>query len=125
MRTKRPPHDPLPDGETIEITHRKGHFLSPSEMLVNRYLADPTEEMWSWYEQEYLELLQESFEKHRKQFDQLAEQACSTDVHLGCYCPTKKNPNVYHCHTVLALWFFEERYRALTVVFPDKFTKPS
>ena len=40
------------------------------------------------------------------------------EVYLGCSCPTKKNPNVNHCHTVLALRFMSEHYPALDIVFP-------
>ena len=51
-------------------------------------------------------------------FRALADLARTEDVHLGCNCPTKKNPNVHHCHTVVALQFMKREFPTLAVVFP-------
>jgi hypothetical protein len=38
--------------------------------------------------------------------------------HLGCSCPTAKNPDVMRCHTVLALRFMRAHYPALDIRYP-------
>ncbi|MEM9353346.1 MAG: hypothetical protein AAGA92_10065 [Planctomycetota bacterium] len=48
----------------------------------------------------------------------MARLAESQDVYLGCSCPTAKNPDADHCHTVLALRFFEQHYPRLKVRLP-------
>ena len=51
-------------------------------------------------------------------FDALAESAASSDVFIGCNCPTYANPDVNRCHTVLALSLMQRRYPQLAVEFP-------
>ena len=109
----------LPAGVRRDTRKHTRHCLRPGGALVERYLEDPTPESWSRFEREYLELVEQRFEADRAPFDELAREAQATDVYLGCSCPTTKNPDVRHCHTMLALRFMERRYPALTVVFPD------
>jgi hypothetical protein len=92
--------------------------LRPSADLVRRYLANPTDGEWKRLRRDYLELLDRRFEENRGPFDELAALASERDVHLGCNCPTKANPRVDRCHTVLALQFMKKRYPELEVVFP-------
>ena len=54
----------------------------------------------------------------RRRFDELAELARNNDVYLGCNCPTQRQPDVRHCHTVLALAFLRQHYPDLDVRFP-------
>ena len=46
------------------------------------------------------------------------KMAKEKDVFLGCSCPTRKNPDVNRCHTVLALQFMKENFPELEVEFP-------
>jgi len=62
--------------------------------------------------------LEERWEADPTPFNDLAGLAIGEDVYIGCSCPTTKNPEVNHCHTVLALKFMKERYPALEVEFP-------
>jgi hypothetical protein len=39
-------------------------------------------------------------------------------VYLGCSCPSRANPDVQRCHTVLALQFMKKKYPKLRVVLP-------
>jgi hypothetical protein len=63
-------------------------------------------------------LLAERFAADRAAFDAIATLAKASDVLLGCNCPTKKNPDVRHCHTWLALEFFHAHYPGLEVRMP-------
>lgn len=83
------------------------------------YLAAPSEAAWRRFAKDYRKLLAQRFAEDRRPFDQIAEQARETDVWLGCNCPTKKNPNVEHCHTWLALEFFRKHYPELEVRMPS------
>jgi hypothetical protein len=47
-----------------------------------------------------------------------ADLANNNDVYLGCSCPTKRNPDVNRCHTVLALRFMKRKYPGLKVEIP-------
>jgi hypothetical protein len=86
--------------------------------MVRRYLANPTAAGWEILRRDYIELLDRRFNESREPFDELAALAREKDVYLGCNCPTKANPRVDRCHTVLALQFMKERYPELEVVFP-------
>ena len=94
------------------------HILRPSEEIVKAYLAEPTVQAWKKFAAQYLRMLKKRFNENRISFDKLAQLAEREDVYLGCSCPTAKNPDVNHCHTVLALRFMQERYSDLTVRFP-------
>lgn len=81
-------------------------------------LADPSAESFARFAEEYRATLQRRFAEDREPFDQLAHRAQLEDVYLGCNCPTRSNPDVRHCHTVLALEFMKKKYPQLTVRFP-------
>ncbi len=88
--------------------------------MVVKYLSDSESYPWEQFAQDYFELLEDRFQADRVPFDELAQKASEADVSLGCSCPTRKNPDVSHCHTVLALRFMKERYPELEVVFPER-----
>ena len=114
----RPKDDPLPDGVRLDTRKHTTHFLRPTPSMVQSFLDNPQDANWLKFESSYLSLLQERYDKDSRGFDKLAQLASQTDVYIGCSCPTKKNPNVNHCHTVLALRFMQERYARLRVAFP-------
>lgn len=109
---------PLPNGERRDIRAHQEHYLSPTREMVRSYLADPTDAAWRSFEAVYLHMLDERFRKNPAPFEALARLAQNTDVYLGCSCPTKKNPDVNRCHTVVALRFMKDRFPDLRVVFP-------
>jgi uncharacterized protein YeaO (DUF488 family) len=117
-RGKRPPGVELPRGVRQDTRKHTRHCLRPPAEAVMEYLADPTPEAWSKFEAEYLKCLAARYKADRAPFDELAELASREDVFLGCSCPTKKNPNVNHCHTVPALRFMQRHYPQLEVEFP-------
>ena len=84
-----------------------------------KYVEDPTEKAWKVFEREYFGILESRFQEDRGLFDQLAALANKKDVFLGCSCPTKKNPDVNHCHTVLGLRFMKQKHPDLRVLFPS------
>ena len=120
FRGPRPPDDPMPRGIRRDSRYKTKHCLRPAKEDVDEYLADPNDEAWRQFKKKYLMLLETRFASDRTLFDELAEQARADDVWLGCSCPTKMNPNVYHCHTVLALEFMKEKFPDLDVVFPPR-----
>ena len=117
-RGKRPADDPLPDGKRFDTRKHTRHCVRPSPEIVQRFLADPGEAEWKRFRKSYLDLLEQRFREDRAAFDQLAAQARAGDVYLGCSCPSKANPRLERCHTVLALKFLARKYRDLEVVFP-------
>ncbi|MCG8449243.1 MAG: hypothetical protein MI725_06660 [Pirellulales bacterium] len=119
VRGKRPPHEPLPDGIRQDTRKHTRHFLRPSEKIVTDYLAQGTAAAWEKFSAAYLRILQKRFQENRADFEELAQLADRQDVYLGCSCPTAKNPDVNHCHTVLALRFMQEHFPELTVQFPQ------
>lgn len=112
------PASELPPGVRQDTRKHTRHCLRPTAELVESYLASPTPEAWVSFERDYLELVERRFQEDRAPFDELARSAGEKDVYLGCSCPTKKNPDVHHCHTVLALRFMKHRYPKLEVLFP-------
>ena len=70
---------------------------------------------WPDFRAAYLALLKSRFAEDPRPFQQLARDASAGDVHLGCNCPTKRQPQVLHCHTTLALAFMAEQFRGLEV----------
>jgi uncharacterized protein YeaO (DUF488 family) len=120
-RGKRPPGDPLPDGIRQDARHRTRHCLRPERDMVETFLATPAEQKddaWRAFRERYTAILKKRFAEDRAPFDKLARLATESDVFLGCSCPTKKNPDVSHCHTVLALRFMKDKYPRLRVKFP-------
>jgi uncharacterized protein YeaO (DUF488 family) len=117
-RGKRPVHDPLPAGVRQDTRKHTGHCLRPSAEAVLAYLTDPGGEHWPKFRQKYLAALAERFQREREGFDELAQLASTADVFIGCSCPTQRNPDVRHCHTVLALEFMKQKYPELNVRMP-------
>ena len=117
-RGKLPPDAQRPEGIRQDTRKHTRHCLRPPTAIVTEYLANPSTEAWEKFESSYLRCLNERWEADPTPFDQLADLAIAENVYIGCSCPTVKNPNVRHCHTVLALKFMQERYTALEVEFP-------
>jgi len=120
VRGKRPPGDPLPTGHRIDTRRHTRHVLRPPRDLVDEYLTDPTDAAWRTFANGYRACLGERFANTRQEFDALADLARGDDVYIGCSCPTRTNPDVRHCHTVLALEFMKKHYRDLEVVLPKE-----
>jgi hypothetical protein len=118
IRGKRPPDKPLPAGLRQDTRKHTNHILRPDTEAVQRYLENPTATAWKTFKASYLDLLEKRIKNDLSLFDKLADQALVEDVNLGCNCPTQANPDVSHCHTVLALTFMKKRYPKLKVQFP-------
>jgi hypothetical protein len=108
----------LPPGIRQDTRKHTRHCLRPAKELVETYLASPGACAWRTFETSYRKLLEGRFQDDRMPFDTLAALARDGDVHIGCSCPTARNPDVNHCHTVLALQFMRRKYPDLDVVFP-------
>jgi hypothetical protein len=117
VRGKRPPGDPLPEGGRVDVRKHTHHVLSPNPESVIAFLEDPSDASFRRFSADYRRLLAARFAERRAEFDALAAAASEGDVHIGCNCPTAKNP-VGHCHTVIALHFMKKKYPKLRVVFP-------
>lgn len=117
-RGKRPAVDPRPKGIVQDTRKHTRHCLRPTAELVEQFLTSPTDRAWNAFKTQYLELLESRFREDPAPFQALAALARTEDVYLGCNCPTKKNPNVQHCHTVIALQFMKRRFSDLDVVLP-------
>jgi hypothetical protein len=118
-RGKRPTGDPLPDGVRQDTRKHTRHALRPDGEQVSAYLRNPDDEAWSRFRSAYLDVLERRFAEDPAPFDALARQASDENVWLGCSCPTKKNPDVRRCHTVLALGFMGDRYPELSISLPS------
>lgn len=118
VRGKRPPGDPLPNGIRMDTRKHTRHLLRPGAASVKAVLRDGSDAAFRRFAREYTAELEARFAKERAAFDELAETARRTDVYLGCSCPSKANPDVRRCHTVLALAFMKKRYPNLRVVSP-------
>ncbi len=115
----KPPADARrPEGIRQDTRKHTRHCLRPCTEIVSEYLANPSTEAWKKFESSYLRNLEERWEADPTPFNDLAGLATGKNVYIGCSCPTAKNPEVKHCHTVLALKFMKERYPALEVEFP-------
>lgn len=110
---------PRVSGVRLDTRKHTRHCLRPSAEMVARLLDATDDYRWQQFRVDYLALVAARFARDPKPFDQLAERARHEDVYLGCSCPTKKNPDVRLCHTVLALGFMRERYPDLEVVIPE------
>ena len=119
-RGRRPPEDPLPEGIRQDTRKHTRHVLRPEASIVERYLEDPSPDAWDAFREGYLNLLRARFADEPESFRELAALATQEDVYLGCSCPTKKNPDVRRCHTMLALEFFSEQFPELEIVFPER-----
>ena len=113
------PASTLPRGVRQDTRKHTRHPLRPTPEMVRRLLAKQDDDAaWHHFAAQYLALLAERFAADRRPFDALAELARKVDVLLGCSCPTAKNPDVRHCHTVLALEFMKAHYPDLDVRRP-------
>jgi hypothetical protein len=92
--------------------------------MVRKFLSSQASYPWERFEQDYFQVLESRFREDRTPFDKLAELASHQDVYIGCSCPTEKNPDVYHCHTLLALRFMQQHYPGLKVLFPAPHLTP-
>ena len=110
----------LPAGVRQDTRKHTGHVLRPPGEEVARYLADPSERAWKRLAEAYRAEVLARWREDPRPFDQLAELARREHVHLGCSCPTKKNPSVRRCHTWLALELMAEKYPDLDVRFPEE-----
>jgi hypothetical protein len=118
VRGKRPPGNPLPKGVRIDTRKHTHHVLRPESAAVQALLADPSQANFATFAKRYRATLEKRFAEDREPFDALAAQAREEAVYLGCSCPTRANPDVKHCHTVLALGFMKRKYPKLEVVLP-------
>jgi hypothetical protein len=111
---------PLRQRRGLRIDTRKHtrHVLRPDAEQVQSYLEAPGDAAWKRFAASYRSLLRERFARERSEFDSLAEAARARDVFLGCNCPTRKNPDPRHCHTILALQFMRDRYPDLEIELP-------
>lgn len=124
-RYKIPYMRPIPEGSpeaapsSVRIDTRKHtkHCLRPSEEAVEAFQNGRID--WAEFTAQYIEMLEDRYAHDRGPFDALAERAMCESVFLGCSCPTKKNPDINHCHTVLALRFMREKYSELVVSLPQ------
>lgn len=112
------PTSTLPKGIRQDTRKHTSHVLRPTAELVEAFLGHVDEASFRRFEASYRALLERRFADDRAPFDALVDLARTNDVYLGCNCPTKKNPDVRHCHTVVALHFLSERYPELEVRFP-------
>jgi hypothetical protein len=112
------PASTLPHGVRQDTRKHTKHVLRPEPEMVERFLAAPSDAAFESFARGYRALLEQRFQTDRTPFDELAELARDNDVWLGCNCPTRKNPDVRHCHTTLALEFMKKRYPDLDVRMP-------
>lgn len=119
VRGARPPDDPLPDGVRQDTRKHTRHVLRPNEGDVQRFLASPSDGAFESFCKRYLAGLHQRFGEEREAFDELAVLARQEDVYLGCNCPTRRQPDLRRCHTMLALRFLRGAYPDLEVVEPE------
>ena len=118
-RGKRPEENFLPKGIRQDTRKHTRHVLRPPGELVVAYLEGDGSLTWEEFRDRYLRCLEERFEEDAAPFEELAALARKEDVFLGCSCPTKRNPDVNRCHTVLALEFMNGRFPGLPIGFPS------
>ena len=112
------PAGALPPGVRQDTRKHTKHCLRPTPALVTAYLGVPSDTAWEVFREGYERLVSERFAADPGPFVLLADRAREADVHLGCSCPTKANPDVNHCHTVLALRFMAKQFPGLDVRLP-------
>jgi len=118
---RRRPKDapPLPDGIRQDSRWRTRHILRPTQEMVDDYLANPNDEAWLRFKDEYLELLKTRQLEEPERFVELASLSSGNSVFIGCSCPTAKQPMIERCHTWLALEFIRQNYPEAKVRFPS------
>lgn len=118
IRGKRPDGHPLPDGRRVDIRKHTRHVLHPNPEHVRAYLARPSLETFRTFARAYEAELERRFASDPRPFHELCEAARTSDVYIGCNCPTRANPHVERCHSLLALAFMKRKYPRLKVVMP-------
>lgn len=108
----------LPAGRRVDTRMHTRHILRPERPVVETYLAAPSDAAWKKFRAAYRAAVANRRKADAASFDALADEARAGDVHLGCSCPTAKNPDVRRCHTWLALELMHEWYPDLDVRFP-------
>jgi uncharacterized protein YeaO (DUF488 family) len=96
------------DGETvIEITRKKGHVLSPSWTLLNRFkLQKKTLGLKTAWDNYLIDFVFEmDNEQCIKEMARIAELAQTQDVVLTCYCNDEM-----HCHRSAIKRMIEKRF---------------
>lgn len=93
------------------------HVFAPAKELVISYLRNPTLESWQTFQREYIRILRERLLSMPEKFEGIHRHAESGNYYIGCNCPTRTNPFLCRCHTVLALEFMKETYPDLEVDF--------
>lgn len=121
------PIDALPSrvrsGTRVDTRKHTRHCLRPTAAMVTAMLgATPAARQAAFadFERDYLELLAARNAADPAPFDALRDAALGGDVFLGCNCPTRAQPDVRNCHTVLALRFLAARYPELDVETPER-----
>lgn len=117
--TMRRGHAPNVKGVRMDVRMHTRHFLRPEREMVTRYLDPADDYGWGDFRRDYLALLRSRYKDDPQPFEELAELARRENVYLGCSCPTKKNPDVRHCHTTLALGFMAKNFPSLKVAMPE------
>lgn len=105
------------DGIRQDTRKHTRHILRPPGPLVERFLGDPSLDFGE-FRGEYTQTVAERFARDPRRFHDLAELADRHDVYLGCSCTTKRQPDITHCHTWLALEFMRDTFPGLDVRFP-------
>jgi hypothetical protein len=118
VRGKRAANAPLPQGKRLDTRKHTHHFLRPEAEQVAMLLGDPSAAAHARFARAYQALLAARFAQDRSRFDALAELAAHAAVYLGCSCPSRANPDLQRCHTLLALRFMKKKYPRLEVIFP-------
>ncbi len=105
----------LPAGVRQDTRKHTRHVLRPEPELVTRYFDGIID--WTSFCALYQAVIKARFRADPRPFEALAELARHNDVYLGCSCPTRRNPDVRHCHTRLALEFMQAQFPDLDVRF--------
>ena len=107
----------LREGERQDTRKHTKHPLRPEADAVAAALEGRID--WDAFADRYSAAVRARRADDPAPYDALAELARERDVFLGCSCPTRKQPDVHRCHTVLALRLMAEWYPDLDVRLPD------
>lgn len=118
-RGKPPAGKSLPEGIRQDTRKHTRHVLRPSSDLVEAFLNGDGSLSWNAFRKQYWQLLETRFGDDPSKFEELASLADENDVYIGCSCPTRKNPDLNCCHTVVALRFMKGKFPDLEVEFPS------
>jgi hypothetical protein len=107
----------LREGERQDTRKHTRHPLRPEAEAVADALDGRID--WDVFADRYRATIIARREADPAPYDAIAELARERDVFLGCSCPTRKQPDVHRCHTVLALTLMAEWYPDLDVRLPE------